>query len=233
MDFLDPGGPLTDTNVFVSELLLQLADGSRRSFFEQVLGGFTFSRQQPAYSVCGCEDPTSEACAASLANTDVLNGLVAKKNCEAVPTVPLFCDDNTELLESLLGIDSSLLVGEVTDLLIVAAMLPSLFLGDGSGNNMDCNTEALSVYPTCVASGSNQTAYCVDLSCNVSGSCNTSSQSPSAQYGNVPSSGNVALTIWYNNQVRRSKYWVCSSQSITTSIVFVHKIFMEVAFMLI
>ena len=205
MDYLDPGGPLTDTNVFISELLLQLADGSHRSFFEQVLGGFTFSRQQPAYSVCGCEDPTFEACPASLATVDTLNSLLAGKNCEAVPTVPLFCDDNAESLESLLGIDTSLLLGKIADSSMSNMMSLGTFPGDGSGNNVECNTEALSAYPTCVSDGHDETAFCVDLSCNVSGTCSTSSQSPSAQYGTVPSYGNVALTIWYNNQVRASK----------------------------
>ena len=206
MDYLDPGGPLTDTNVFISELLLQLADGSHRSFFEQVLGGFTFSRQQPAHSVCGCEDPTSDFCAASLAKVDVLNGLVAGKDCEAVPTVPVFCDDDADSLESLLGIDTSLLLGDMTDSAISNMTLLGIFPSDGSGNDAECNTEALSSCPTCVAGGNDHTAFCVDLSCNVSGTCSsTSSQSPSAQYGNVPSSGTVALTIWYNNQVRTRK----------------------------
>ena len=206
MDYLDPGHPLADTNIFISEFLLRLADESQRSFFDQVLGGFTFSRQQPAYSVCGCEDSTSPTCLASLAKVDTLNSLEAGKNCDAVPTVPLFCDDDAESLDSLLGINTSLLAGGAIDLSMGNVMLPGVFPEDSSGgNNVECSTEALSVYPTCVVGTQGQTAFCVDLSCNASGTCDTSSQSPSAQYETVPPSGNVAITIWYNNQVKEIK----------------------------
>lgn len=190
-------------NTFIADYILRQADINTASYFQNFLGGFSIADEEPAYSVCGCEDGEEDegTCQASLRQVELMNSGIEVEENPPVPPIPVFCDDNITSLTETLGINGSLTASSNTTL-AQAPMIPP-------GATASPNT-LLSMLPSC-HSVDDKTAFCLDVSCHSGGQCNTSNQSLASQYGTSSKNSSQtrpSITVWYNNQV--SYCSVCS-----------------------
>lgn len=193
-DFQNPEGPLDDMNAFVAEYILQSAANNTASYYQHVLGGFSIVEEQPAYSVCGCEDGKGEdgSCPGSLNQLELMNSGLMSEESPAIPPLPIFCDDNATTIAETLGVSISGLVevpatssNASSTFQVIPSVKPHVLL---------------SMLPSC-QSVDNMTSFCLDGSCHADKQCNTSNQSLASQYGNIINQGRTSITVWYNNQV--------------------------------
>ena len=213
-------------NTFIADYILRQADINTASYFQNFLGGFSIADEEPAYSVCGCEDGEEDegTCQASLRQVELMNSGIEVEENPPVPPIPVFCDDNITSLTETLGINGSLTASSNTTL--AQAPLETLGITNSSlftssnttlaqapmippGATASPNT-LLSMLPSC-HSVDDKTAFCLDVSCHSGGQCNTSNQSLASQYGTSSKNSSQtrpSITVWYNNQV--SYCSVCS-----------------------
>ena len=196
-DYENPEGPLDDINTFIADYILRQADSDTASYYQNFLGGFTIADEEPAYSVCGCEDD-EETCQASLRQVELMNRGIELEESPPVPAVPVFCDDNITTLTEALGINASLSSSSNTTLAQPPMVPTGVPIPTASPNTL------LSMLPSC-QSMDDKTAFCLDVSCQSGGQCNTSSnQTLASQYGTSSrnsSQKRPSITVWYNNQV--------------------------------
>lgn len=189
-DLENPDGPLDNMNTFVAEYILRNSDAS---YFQNVLGGLTISRQEPVNSVCGCEQgrESENECQAFLTQSQLQNSLFEIDDSHPIPAVPLFCENNT-ILETSFDFQAASDVGSGTPLPPAPIQRPV---------PVPPKT-LLSSSPAC-HSVNNITSFCVDSSCFMSGNCSARNQSLASQYTRPPGTGGagLAITVWYNNQV--------------------------------
>ena len=148
-------------NTFIADYILRQADINTASYFQNFLGGFSIADEEPAYSVCGCEDGEEDegTCQASLRQVELMNSGIELEESPPVPPVPVFCDENiTSLIETLGG---SLTASSNTTLAQAPMMPPGVPIPTASPNAL------LSMLPSCY-SVDDKTAFCLPATLVVS-----------------------------------------------------------------
>lgn len=174
---------MESNNVYVAEKLLMVAeDIDPTVFFQRFQAGFVVAQRDPPYSVCSCSDPSN-----TCRYITPLTQYSSEQNCTSQYSLSKNC--------------AVLWAGCIAGSNALCSMIISLGCEDfGSDAGGSCNT----FLPGC---------YAVEgLSANIldNVSCSTRMYAPNCSSNTVGATypdqnEEIAVTVWYNNQVR--EFW--------------------------